>query len=354
MQLVRSISGLLASTLLLVIVAVAPSAAATPTAHRSFHIEDQWNIGGKGGWGFLAVDPIAHILFIPRTNHISVLDINTGKVLGEIQGMSNLRDLALDDSGKYGYATDVTDGTAGFVRVFDRTSFKLVSSIPAGPVPFSIVFDPATKLVFAFSSRGHSVDIIDASTNQVVSTISLAGRPGSATGDGKGSVFVALPAEGQIQRIDAASHKVTASWPLAPCTGPSGLAIDAHHRQLFTTCEDHKLVSVNVARGQVKIIGDAAENAGDLDFDPRLNLLFLSDPAGSLTVFHQEPSLHYTRLQNIKTESGARTMVVDHENGKAYLVTSKYGLNAGNVSEELRYRPTPISGTFSVLVVSAR
>jgi hypothetical protein len=45
-------------------------------------------------------------------------------------------------------------------------------------------------------------------------------------------------------------------------------------------------------------------------------------------------------------------MVVDHENGKAYLVTSKYGLNSGNVSEELRYRPTPIPGTFSVLVVS--
>jgi DNA-binding beta-propeller fold protein YncE len=352
MQLVRSISAVLVSTLLFVAAAVATSTAAAPTAPRGFHIEDQWNIGGSGGWGFLAVDPTAHRLFIPRTDHISVLDISTGKVLGEIAGMVNLRGLALDDSGKYGYATDITDGTAGFVRVFDRTSFKLVASIPTGPIPFTIVFDPVSRLVFAFSSRGHSVDVIDASTNQVVSTIRLAGRPGSAVGDGKGGVFVALPAEGMIQRVDATSHKVTASWPLASCTGPAGLAIDAQHNQLFTTCEDHKLVSVNATSGQIEVIGNATEATGDLDFDPRLNMLFLADPEGSLMVFHRESPLHYTKLPSIKTESGARTMVVDHENGKAYLVTSKYGLNSGNVSEELRYRPTPIPGTFSVFVVS--
>jgi DNA-binding beta-propeller fold protein YncE len=352
MQLARSVSALLASMLLFVSAAVAASTVAAPTAPSGFHIEDQWNIGGTGGWGFLAVDPAAHRLFIPRTDHISVLDTNTGKVLNEIAGMVNLRGLALDDSGKYGYATDVTDGTAGFVRVFDRASFKLVASIPTGPIPFAIVFDPASRLVFGFSSRGHSVDVIDASTNQIVSTIHLAGRPGSAVGDGKGGIFVALPAEGMIQRVDATSHKVTASWPLAPCTGPSGLAIDAQHNQLFTTCEDHKLVSVNATSGQIEVIGDGMENAGDLDFDPRLNMLFLADPEGSLIVFRRESPLHYTKLPSIKTESGARTMVVDHENGKAYLVTSKYGLNSGNVSEELRYRPTPIPGTFSVLVVS--
>jgi hypothetical protein len=351
MKLVRLVSALV-STLLLAAAAAMPSFAATPTTSGGFHVEDQWNIGGKGGWGFLAIDPAAHRLFIPRTDHISAVDIDTGKVVGEIAGMVNLRNLALDDSGKYGYATDVTDGSAGFVRVFDRVSLKLVASIPTRPIPFAIVFDSKSRLVFAFSSRGRSVDIIDASTNQVVSTLPLAGRPGSAIGDGKGGVFVALPAEGMIQRIDAASRSIAASWPLAPCTGPSGLAIDAQHRQLFTTCEDHTLVSVDADSGKVAKIGDAVQNAGDLDFDAQLNLMFVADSSGSLTLFRRESSLRYSRLQSIKTEAGARTMVVDREHGKAYLVTSKYGMNSGNVSEELRYRPTPIPGTFSVLVVS--
>lgn len=351
MQLARPVLTLV-EILFIMATAVTSSSAATPTTPHSFHVQDQWNIGGNGGWGFLAIDPAARRLYIPRTNRISVVDTDTGKVVGEIQGMSNLRDLALDDSGKYGYATDVTDGTKGFVRVFDRASLKLITSIPTGPIPYAIVFDRATKLIFAFSFRARSVDAIDTSTNQVVSTIPLAGHPGSAIGDGKGGIFVALPARGEIQRIDATSRRVTASWPLTPCTGPSGLAIDDQHHELFTTCEDHKLVAVDATNGQVKAIGDAPKDTGDLDFDPRLNLLFLADPAGSLTIFHRESPLRYTMLRSVDTEAEARTMAVNHKDGKAYLVTAKYGLNSGNVSEELRYRPTPIPGSFSIFVVS--
>jgi hypothetical protein len=157
---------------------------------------------------------------------------------------------------------------------------------------------------------------------------------------------------GIIQRIDASSLKVTASWPLAPCTGPSNLAIDAQHHQLFTSCEDHSLISVNAVTGKIDMLAEATENSGDLDFDPHLRMLFLAGSAGSLTLFREDSPSHYTKLQSIKTPSGARTMVVDHENDKAYLVTSKYGLNSGNVSEELRYRPTPLPDTFSVVVVS--
>lgn len=287
----------------------------------------------------------------PRTNRVTVVDTATGKLIGEIDGMVSLRDMALDDSGRYGYATDVTDGTAGFVRVFDRSTYKLVASVPTSPIPFAIAFDSATKLVFAFSSRAHNATVIDTATNQAVATIALDGRPGAAISDGKGSVFVALPAQGMIQRIDAASKKVASSWPLAPCTGPANLAIDVLHHQLFTTCENHKLVAIDTTTGHLSAIGDAPSNVGDLDFDPQNNLIFLADPEGLLTIFHRDSPTHSTRLPEVKTAPGARTMAINHETGKAYLVTSKFGLNYTTVSEELHYRPTPVPGTFEVIVV---
>jgi len=314
-------------------------------------VQNQWNLGGKGGWGFLVLDEPAHRLYIPRTNRVMVVDTETGKSIGEIDYMKNIRNIALDDSGKYGYVTDVTDGSAGFVRVFDRTTLKLVTSIPTGAVPAAIVFDPLSKAVFVFNSRGHSATVIDTATNQVTATIPLAGRPSSAVGDGNGAVFVALPALGEITRIDAAAKKVTASWQLAPCTGPSGLAIDSTRHQLFTTCEDHKLVTVSADTGRVTPIGDAPAHAGDIDFDAKHNLLFLADPAGSLLIFRRDAPLKYSKLQQVKTESGARTMIVSQKDSKAYLVTSKFGKNSDTVSEELQYRPTPIPGTFSVIVV---
>jgi DNA-binding beta-propeller fold protein YncE len=265
--------------------------------------------------------------------------------------MSNIRNMVLHDSGKYGYVTDVTDGTAGFVRVFDRSSLKLVASIPTDPIPYAIVFDRATKLVFAFSSRGHSVAVIDTAKTVSIVTIALEGRPDSAVGDGRGGIFVTLPAQGKIQRIDAASKKVTASWQLGSCTGPSGLAIDTVHHQLFTTCENHTLVAVNADTGSLTVIGNVPGIAGDLDFDSRSNMLFLANPAGLLSVYHRDSPVRYTRLQDVKTEAGARTMVIDHDNRNVYLATAKFGLNSANVSEELRYRPTPIPNTFFVMVV---
>jgi YVTN family beta-propeller protein len=345
----KRIVSLLAPLSLFLAISTAEVSAETPTASRGFHVENQWTVGGKGGWGLLALDASAHQLYIPRTNHVMVVDTETGKISGEVAGMTNVRDIALDDSGRYGYVTDVTDGTAGFVWVFDRSSLKLVTSIATGLVPYTIVFDPTTKSIFVFNSHGHSATAIDSTTNQVVATIPLSGRPSSAVADGKGSIFVALPALGQITRIDATTKKITASWQLAPCTGPNGLAIDSVRRQLFTVCEDHKLITVNADTGHVTAIGDAPANSGDIDF--KNDMLFLADASGTLTIFRRDSPIKYSILQKVQTEPGARTMIVNQQDAKAYLVTSKFGQNTGAVSEELQFRPTPIPDTFSVIVV---
>jgi YVTN family beta-propeller protein len=325
--------------------------AATPTTSGTFRVETQWNVGGKGGWGFLCLDEAAHQLYIPRTNRVMIVDTETGKIAGEVEGMTNVRNVALDDSGRYGYVTDVTDGTAGFVRVFDRSTLKLVASIPTGLIPYAIVFDPTTKSVIVFNSHSHSATVIDSATNQVSATIPLSGRPGLAVADGRGSVFVTLPALGQIARIDAAARKVTTSWLLGPCTGPAELAMDSARRQLFTVCEDHKIVTVNADTGRVAAIADAPANSGDINFDSRHNMLYVADTSGTLTIFRHESSDKYSMFQKVKTQVGARTMVVSQQDTKAYLVTSKFGQNTGAVSEELQFRPTPIPDTFSVIVV---
>jgi YVTN family beta-propeller protein len=333
------------------IVRAAQPRESTATSPGTFRIQNEWTLGGDGGWGFLCLDAPTHQLYIPRTNHVMVVNTDTGKISGDIKGLTNARDIVLDESGRYGYVTDVTDGTAGFVRVFDRSTLKLVISIATGRIPYAIVFDSITKSIFVFNSGGHSVTVIDTVTNQVIATIPLNGRPGPAVSDGKGGIFVTLPALGEITRIDAAAKAITASWQLAPCTGPAGLAIDGVHRQLFTTCEDHKLFAVDADTGHVTPLGDAPINSGDINFDSVHNLLFLAGDSGTLTIFHRDSPTKYSRLQEVRTQPGARTMIVSHPESKAYLVTAKFGQNTGAISEELQFRPTPVPGTFSVIVV---
>jgi hypothetical protein len=164
-------------------------------------------------------------------------------------------------------------------------------------------------------------------------------------------VFVTLPAIGAIARIDTATKQITSSWQLAPCTGPAGLAFDSVHHQLFTVCEDHKLITVNADTGHVTSIGDVEANSGDINFDAKRGRLFLADASGTLAIFHLDVSGKYSRVQKIKTQPGARTMALNPQSDEAYLVTSKFGQNTNTVSEELQFRPTPIPGTFSVIVV---
>jgi len=318
-----------------------------------FHIQDQWSLGGNAGWGSLLFDSTSKLLYVPRTDRILLLNTENGQVTGEISGFVDARQVALDDSGKFGFVTDIIDGTIGLVRVFDRSTLKLVSSIPVGRIPNAVVFDPMTKNVFAFSSRDRNVSVIDTRTDTVIATIALPGKPHIAETDGKGAIFVGFRGTGQMARIDAASQKVIANWPIAPCDEFTGLAIDAAHRQLLGSCADRKLISVNADSGQVALIGESGVGAGDVAFDPQHGLLISAASSGVLTIFHQDSTSQYTRQEEVPTLPRASALALDPNKDRIYLVSAKFQQRPvnGKGMEELESRLTPVPGSFVVLVV---
>jgi hypothetical protein len=264
-------------------------------------IQDQWNVVGAGGWSHLVLDAPAHRLYISRANRIMVVDAETGKVAGEVEGMTSARGIALDGVGKFGYVSDLTDGTAEFVRVFDRSTLKLVASIPtcADPRPSSSR-QPATRS----SPSIHAATAQRSLTLQPIrsSQLSLYARdPLMRSSIATGTVFVTIPSQAVIVRIDAASMKITASFPLAPCTGPNGLTIDKKQHQLMTTCEDHKLVAINTDTGLVSSIGVVPAGTGDIDFVPKLNSPSMSAYGGEYGASITEL---YQRLVNLDVVPG--------------------------------------------------
>jgi DNA-binding beta-propeller fold protein YncE len=318
-----------------------------------FQIETQWNLGGAGGWGKLLLDPDAHHLFIPRSDRVVVVDTATGRVSGQVDGFIGAHDIALDASGKFGYVSDLTDGSAGFVRVFDRATLQILTSIKVGRTPDRIAFDASTNSVVVFDGSARTAMVIDASTNQVIETIALPARPGSIASDGKGSIFVAMRSLGEILRIDASTRKITAVWPVAPCEGPSGLTMDQARRQIFAACENQKLVAVDAGSGTTALVSEIPKGVGDVSFDSERHLLFVSNGAGTLTIFRESSLDKFAKLQELTTLPGAQALVVDSANGAAYLATARFGQRTGATSEELRYRPTPIEGSFTILVVAS-
>jgi DNA-binding beta-propeller fold protein YncE len=286
-------------------------------------------------------------LYVTHGGRVDVVDTATGKLAGAIDGLKGTHGIALDLDGKLGY---ISDGGANAVIVFDRTTLAKVNSIATGTNPDGIVFEPVTKSVWAFNGRSKSVSVIDAATQKVVFTTDLPGKPEFPAADGHGMVFANIEDKNEIVRLDAATAKITATWPLAGCDSPSGLAIDRKDMRLFSVCDGKTMVITDARTGAQlgrAVIGDGPDAAG---FSPALNLAFSSNGDGTLTVV-DTAAKSFPVLESLPTKKGGRTMAYDETADRIYISTADYGPAPAPTADRPHPRPTALPGSFTILVV---
>ena len=63
---------------------------------------------------------------------------------------------------------------------------------------------------------------------------------------------------------------------------------------------------------------------------------------------------NFKTIQNLPTQKGARTLAFDPGTGRIYLVSGEYGAPPAPTPQNPDARPTPIPGTFGVIVVARR
>jgi YVTN family beta-propeller protein len=322
-----------------------------PTAAQTapFHIVNDWKIGGDGGWDYLAVDPQSKLLYVTRGNHVIVIDTNAGKQVADITGLHGTHGVVFSSDGVHGY---ITDGGANQVAEFNRQTNTIEKTIPAGTGPDGAVFEPVTKTVWALNGHSHDVTVIDTATNAVVATVALPGKPEFPVADGNGFVYDNIEDKSEIVSIDARTHTLTATWPVAPCESPSGLAIDRAHHRLFAVCDGGKMAVVDAESGKVvatPAIGDGPDAAR---FSATDQFAFSSNGgSGTLTVVHEDDPDHYTVVENVPTKRGARTMAMDPDGSHIYVVTAEFGPRPAATADNPRPRPTIVPGSFEVIVV---
>src|SRR5690242_15193445 len=105
-------------------------------------------IGGEGGWDDLTLLPEAHQLFVTRGNRVTVLDLQSGKAVGEIPDTPGVHGVAIAPKAGKGYVSCGRDNT---VLVFDLKSRKALKRVAVGARPDAICFDPASNRVFTFN-----------------------------------------------------------------------------------------------------------------------------------------------------------------------------------------------------------
>ena len=217
------------------------AAVAFAAAGPGYHVKETYKVGGEGGWDYLTADASARRLYISRGTHVIVLDLDSGKNVGDIPDTQGVHGIALAPELGRGFTSN---GREGSVTIFDiKTLAPIGGKVKVGENPDAILYDPATKRVFTFNGRSHDSTAIDATNGKVLGTIKLDGKPEFAASDAKGEIFVNIEDQSELVAIDPSKLEVKSKWPLAPCKEPSGLAIDRKNRRLFVGC-DNKMMAV--------------------------------------------------------------------------------------------------------------
>lgn len=330
----------MAVLLSLAMIPLAVSSAQVATT-APYKVTNRFPLGGSGGWDYLTVDSHAHRVYIARSDRVMVVDADSGELIAEIGGMERVHEVALATDLNRGF---ISSGGQGKVVAFHLRALKRITDIAAGKSPDAVVYDPRWKRIWAFNGADNSVSVLDATSLLPVRTIALPGEPEFAVLDPHGQIYVNLADKSAIARIDAHTMDITAQWPLAPCRGPTGLAIDIEKGRLFVGCRNATMAIVEISSGKLLATVPIGKRCDGVAFDPAAGVAVSANGEGTLTVVRETAAGKFEVAQTVTTQPSARTVAFDE-------VTHSFLLPAGEVQPNTTGRRQLVPGKFELLVV---
>ena len=335
--------------LALLSLAIALCGAAGP-GERAYHLTQTVRISPERQiFDYAAADSQNRHIYLAHGEEVVVLDADSNAVVGRIPSPRfdptygvGLFDRKTPYQGVHhvAIAPDLgrgftANGRSGTSTIFDLKTLKSVGEVKlTGKDPNVVVYDQATKRVFAFNVDTHNATVFDGRSGKVLKTVALSGEPAFAAGDGAGHVFVNLKDRNSVQSINARTLVAGASWPVG-CKGPQNetMAIDPAHDRLFVGCRpdnrrlrfaagpapDRILQVLDARSGRIVASVPIGGNPDEATFDPGTGLVFSANGEGSVTVIKERTPDKYEVIQTLATEPGAARIAVDQKTHKLFL-----------------------------------
>jgi len=207
----------------------AASLLAPHIGHAQTFKAEKFDIKGDGGTDYVAVEAATGRVFVSRATHMMVVEGPTGKVLGDIPNTPGVHGAGIATKSGHGFTTNGGDSN---VTMFDLKTLAVIKQIPVmqGGLDGIMYDEPDDKIILTNHSRPiGTLTAIDPKSGEIAATVELEdSAPEGAAADGKGHIFVNNEGKSTIQVIDVQTWKATASWPLAPCQGPTGIGMTKH------------------------------------------------------------------------------------------------------------------------------
>ena len=321
------------------------------TPEGGYHLLKKYELGaapgGKEYWDYITFDASTRRLYISHNSEVKVVDADSGAILGSIADLKRVHGIALVSDLGRGF---ISDGGADEAVVFDLKTLKVTGHINTGGNPDCILYEPASKHIFTMNGKSSDATVIDPATETVVATIPMGGRPEYAVADGKGMIYDNIEDKDEVVALDSRTNTVKARWPIAPSGGATAMDMDVQHRRLFIGGRNKVLAIMDADSGKVLQTFPIGDGVDTNIYEPETGLLFTATREGTLHIFHEDTPDKFSVVETVKTEFGARNMALDHKTHRLFIDTGDFAPAAAPTAEQPKPQPTPVSGTFRLLV----
>ena len=279
--------------------------------------------GGGEYFDYITVDGPSRKVYVSHGTEVDVLDADKLTVVGTIGGLKRCHGVALIPALGKGF---ITDGDLEKVVIFDIKTLKVTGEVKTNqPDTDSLLYDPASKLIFTFNGNSKNTTVIDPAKEMAVKTIDLGGGVEFPVADGKGMIYDNNEEKNDVVAIDSKTLAIKARWPVAPAGTPVAMAMDRQHRRLFSAGRGPQmLVMMDADNGKVLQSFPITAGVDATIFEPETGLVFVSTREGMIHIFHEDSPDKLSEVETVKSEYGAKTMGLDPKTHNLFLSTSDF------------------------------
>ena len=195
-----------------------------------FRVTKTYSIPGEGGFDHIVFDPSANRLYVSHGTLVNVVDAQTGKHLGNVEGTPEVHGIAIVPALHRGFTSNEGDST---VSVFDTVTLKTIKKISVAKQPDFIFYDLFTKRVLVCHEDGQAITAIDPERTEIVGKVDLGSEAEAAVVWSKELGFVNLEKVSMVASFDPQRLVLKQRWPIPGCTAPVPLAVDSLTSRLF-------------------------------------------------------------------------------------------------------------------------
>ena len=302
---------------LIALAAAAPALAQPATrAAMDYEYTGDLALGAPTFNDYLTFDPASRRLFVSHVDRVTVVDVKSNAVVGSVGPFHDSHGVAIIPKLGKGYADSGDDGV---VKVFSLSDFHILKEIKVSPDADGMVVDERTGSVLVVAGDSKNLTVIDPAADTVTRVIDLPGKPEFMAVDGEGKAYVNITDMAAIAKVDIASGKVEATWPMANCKAPHGIGYDSKTKRLFSGCANSRLVVVDAVDGRNLANLPTGSNSDGVSVDEARRLVFTSNGVGTLTAIKIGPGDHYSVARTLPTFFGGRNMTLDPTSGALFV-----------------------------------